>query len=159
MQRSKMKPLILGLGNEFLGNDGIGVIAARKLAGEINGEAADVIVSGLHGLALLEYFIGYRKAVIIDAVKGCVNEPGELIELTPDDLKAVVCPSPHYTGLPELICLAGELELDFPEEIRIVAVKIEENQTIGSGLSCGVATAVDNVVKCVKGYLKDWGRL
>ncbi len=159
MQGSKMKPLILGLGNEYLGSDGVGVIAARKLADEIDSEVADIAVSSLHGLALLDYFIGYRKAVIIDAIKGGAGKPGEVIELTPGDLKAVEYPSPHYAGLPELIHLAKVLKLDFPEEIKIVAVEIEENQTIGSGLSCDVAKTIDNIVTCVKAYLNDWERL
>ncbi|MHB0936092.1 MAG: hypothetical protein ACYC6A_06840 [Armatimonadota bacterium] len=49
--------LVLGLGNELLSDDGVGVLAVRTLAKELRGQA-DVVETALHGLALLELFLG-----------------------------------------------------------------------------------------------------
>jgi len=149
-----MRTLILGLGNDLLGDDGIGLVAAEKLEGLI-GHRADVVTSSLHGLALLDLFIGYDKAVIIDAVqKG--GPPGGIYELRPDDLRSTPGPSPHFTGLPEMILIAGELQLPFPDEIKILAIEVAETFIVSEKLTPAVAAAVDRVGEYICGYLDDW---
>ena len=95
-----MNPLVLGLGNDLLCDDGVGLVAARRLAETID-DRADVVTSSLHGLALIDYFIGYERAVVVDAVQTGLHPPGTVIEMDMADLRAVPGPSPHYSGLPE----------------------------------------------------------
>jgi hydrogenase maturation protease len=150
-----MKTLVIGLGNELLGDDGIGILAARELAGELAGEA-EVLESNLSGIALLDVLAGYQKAIIIDAIQTRQCPPGTIIELAPKDLRAVPSPSPHYTGVPEMIRIARELHLDFPEEIKIMAVEIADSRTIGGKLSAPVAQAMNRLIRRVKGYVRRW---
>jgi hydrogenase maturation protease len=152
-----MKPLVIGLGNDLMSDDGVGILAARKLAGEIGSEA-DVVASNLHGIALLDLFIGYEKAIVIDAVKLPGFRPGTIIELDVDDLRPISGPSPHYTGFPELIRIAGELELDFPDEIKIFAVNVADPYTIGGKLSGTVADVMGRLILYVKSYVRWWNR-
>lgn len=150
-----IKTLVLGLGNELLSDDAVGILAARKLKEDCCGQA-EVIESGMSGLALLELFVGYEKAIIIDAVQTGKNAPGTIYELKPSDLGNVFAPSPHYTGLPELLALAKELKLDFPKEIRIFALEVGDPYTIGGGLTGPVASAFGNLIAKVKGQLSSW---
>jgi hydrogenase maturation protease len=150
-----MKPLVLGLGNDLLSDDAIGVIAARELSEELAGEA-DVIESSLSGIALLDLLVGYKKVVIIDAIQLSHFPPGTVIELSLDDLRSVPSPSPHYAGLPEMLRLARELQLEFPGEIKVVAIEVADPYTVGGGLSPSVADALGNVKHCVKSYLLNW---
>ena len=63
-----MRTLVLGLGNEYAGDDAIGVLAVRALRGEL-AKGADVVESAASGLALLEVFAGYDRAVIADSIR------------------------------------------------------------------------------------------
>jgi hydrogenase maturation protease len=150
-----MKTLVLGLGNELLADDGIGIAAARTLTEELDG-VADVVECNLHGIALLDVILGYEKLIIIDAVKTGNVPPGTIIELRPSDLSPVLAPSPHYAGLPELITLAGRLRLDFPQDIMIFAVEISDHHTIGRPLSLSVARSLGDLVQRVKTQLHKW---
>ena len=150
-----MKPLIVGLGNDLLGDDGIGILAARRLTDELAG-TADVRESNLTGIALLDVLAGYQKAIIIDAVQTAQFPPGTIIELEPTDFAAIPNPSPHYTGLPEMIRIANELHLEFPEEIKIMAVEVVDSHNIGGKLSAPVAQAMSRLIRRVKGYVRRW---
>ena len=150
-----MRLLVVGLGNDLLGDDGIGVSAARELSRKVSG-LADVIDCNLTGIALLDILVGYDKVIIIDAIRTAKFPPGTIIEMTPEDLRAIPGTSPHYTGLPEVIAIADRLRLDFPDEIKILAVEVAEPLTIGGKLSEPVANALNRLVQYVRVYLQCW---
>ncbi len=150
-----MKTLVLGLGNELLTDDAVGILATRKLKLDCCGQA-EFIESSMAGLALLELFVGFEKAIIIDAVQTGKCPPGTVYELKPSDLGNVFAPSPHYSGLPELLALAKELKLDFPRDIKIFALEVSDPYTVGGGLTGPVAGAFGGLVDKVKGQLKEW---
>lgn len=153
--KSLKKLLILGLGNELLSDDAVGILAARALREKLK-DKADVVESALSGMALLDLFIGYERAIIIDAVKTGRTPPGTIFELSPTDLGAVTAPSPHYAGLPELIATAHALKLDFPKEIKIFAIEVADPHTIGSRLSPAVAHALEELVQRVERQTNHW---
>lgn len=150
-----MKTLILGLGNELLGDDAVGILAARALKERLK-DKADVVESSLSGMALLDLFIGYERAIIIDAVKTGESPPGTISQLSPADLGAVIAPSPHYAGLPDLLATAQQLQLNSPKEIKIFAVEVEDPHTIGRGLSAPVQQALDTLIHQVERQLDQW---
>ncbi len=150
-----MKPLVVGLGNDLLSDDAIGVLTARELHKEI-GDQADVIESDLTGVALIDLFIGYKQVIIIDAIYTSKFRPGTIIELDPKDLSAIPNPSPHYTGLPEMIKIADQLNLEFPREIKILAIEVADSHTIGGELSEPVGGAMGKLAGRVKEYLQGW---
>jgi len=150
-----MKALVVGLGNDLLGDDGVGILAARKLSGELSSEA-DVIETSLHGLALLDLLVGYDHLIIVDAICTGRFPPGTVVELNPKELQVALGPSPHYTGLPELITIAGQLQLEFPREIKVLAVEVADPHTVGGGLSEAVANALGEVITRVKEDLRRW---
>ncbi len=151
-----MKSLVLGLGNDLLADDAVGIQTVRSLAGELSGKA-DCIESGLHGVALIDLFIGYDRAIIIDAIQTGSHPPGTILEMVPDDLKSVPTPSPHYTGLPEMIELARQMRLHFPREIRILAVEVSDVITVGGSMSPPVAQAIIDLGNRVRQYVNRWG--
>ena len=150
-----MKPLILCLGNDLLGDDGIGILAAGKLKSELDGRA-DIVATSLHGAALLDILVGYQQVIVIDAIQMTGFPPGSVIELNLDELRTVKSPSPHYTGLPELILLAEQMQLDFPEEIKIFAVEVNDPYTVGKEMSSSVVRSLRKLIPCVKAYVDWW---
>lgn len=150
-----MKTVILGLGNDLLSDDSIGLLVARQLSRE-NVDSVNIVESDLCGLALLDLLVDYDRAIIIDAMHTGKHQPGTILELGPDSFGESLSPSPHYTGLPELIALANELGLYFPRQIRIFAVEAGNLHTVGGDLSDPVAKALPQVTNRIRSCLNSW---
>lgn len=150
-----MKTLILGLGNDLLGDDAVGIIAAQRL-GNITGGSIDVIECRVAGLALLEVLVGYDRVIIFDAFHSGKHHPGTVLEMSVDDLRPIPGMSPHYVGLPEVISIGRRLGLDVPEEISIFAVEIPEYLTIGGTLSKTAAFSVIEMTYRAMRRIREW---
>lgn len=152
-----MKTLVLGLGNDLIADDGVGIEAARQLRVLLDGVPnVDVHECSLCGIALLEEFIDYDRVILIDAVKTDKSPVGEITKLRLEDLGVVLAPSPHYAGLPELLALAKELELDFPKEFVIYAIEVEDPFTIGAGMTDGIKRALPRLLERVQNKIMEW---
>lgn len=152
-----MSMLVLGLGNELLGDDAIGVLAVRRLKGELP-DTVQVTETSMYGMAMLDVILGYRHLIVIDAVKTGRWPAGTVVEIDPNGLGAVVAPSPHFSGLPEMQALAKTLKLDFPEHIAVFAVEIEDGTCFGAPLNSEVFRALDEVVRRVKKQVEFWSQ-
>lgn len=148
--------LVLGLGNDILGDDAIGILAARELRPGLP-EAVEVAESAEAGLALLERFEGRERVLLLDSIMTRQCEAGTILELGPEDFGKVAAPSPHYAGLPEVLALAGRLEIPFPSEIRILAMEVEDPFEIREGLTPKVAAALPGLVARAREVLAGWG--
>lgn len=151
-----MRTLVLGLGNDLLGDDAVGLVAVRALAGEFPpGGDVEVVETGVAGLALLEHFLGFDRALVIDSICTGRHVPGTVRELSPADLDAVVAPSPHFAGLPELFALAKGLELPFPADVRILAMETADPYTIGGEMCPAVRGALPGLLERARAILRN----
>ncbi|MCC6353277.1 MAG: hydrogenase maturation protease [Verrucomicrobiae bacterium] len=148
--------LVLGLGNDILGDDAVGILAARELRAGLP-EVVEVVESAEAGLALLERFEGRERVLILDSIMTRQCEAGTILELGPEDFGKVAAPSPHYAGLPEVLALAGRLGIPFPSEIRILAMEVEDPFEIREGLTPKVGAALPGFVARAKEVLAGWG--
>jgi len=146
--------VILGLGNDLLGDDGIGLVAAEALHG-LEGPEISVRSTAQAGLYLLEHLQGFDDAIVVDSVIG--DSPGTIRELQGSDVRAVSVPSAHYAGLPEAMSLARASGLRVPGRLRIFGVEIAPAQCIGSAPSPRVAAALPRVVDTVLEAAHAWG--
>jgi len=137
-----MRTLILGLGNDLLSDDAVGIVAARRLCAVVGG-CTDVVECSAAGLALLDVLVGYNRVIILDATSSGDHPPGTVFEMAVDDLRPLARLSPHYAGLPEVLSIGKSLGLDLPREISIFAVEIADCLTIGGGLSEPVARSIE----------------
>ncbi|MFA5785961.1 MAG: hydrogenase maturation protease [Actinomycetota bacterium] len=152
-----MRTLVLGLGNELLSDDAAGILAVRALREEMAGRA-DVVESSMAGMALLDVFLGYDAAVIVDAVCTGSKPVGTISELMPENLGRVLAPSPHYAGLPEMLALVDKLELDFPKKLTIFAVEVADPYTLGGDLTEEVAQALGELRSRVRVQVERWAQ-
>ncbi len=124
----KEKVLILGIGNVFCKDDGIGSVIARNLVPFYHGKnGADVLDGGTTGLGLLYLFQEYARIIIIDAVD-MQAEAGEVFVFSPADLQKVVparVVSTHQPGVLQLLQLGKATDM-VPEEVLILGVQIKE---------------------------------
>lgn len=150
-----MKTLVLGMGNDLLGDDAVGVLAVRALYQQPPPDT-DLCETALHGLALMDFFIGYDRAIIVDAIITGRHPVGTIHTLRPEDFAPVAGPSPHYTGLPEMIALARALNIPFPQEIVILAVETLNQTVIGADPSPSVLSALPDITDRITATLARW---
>jgi hydrogenase maturation protease len=150
-----MRTVVLGLGNDYAGDDAVGVLAARALQGQLAG-AADVAETAASGLALLEDLAGYDRAIVIDAILTGRYPPGSIIELSLTELGPVAAPSLHQAGMPELAAFAGRLGLKFPSQLKVLAVEVASPPVFGAPLSEAVSTAIGPIGELVRAQLERW---
>lgn len=144
-----MKTIVLGLGNELLSDDGIGIQAVRYLRQAIEAKV-DIVESPVSGLALLDVLMGYDKAIIIDSILLEGGKPGQIYEINLQDLGRAKAPSGHYAGLPELLKLSESYDIDFPQTVKIFAVEVEDPYTLRESISAKVQEAISDLVELVK---------
>ncbi len=149
------KVLVLCLGNDIIADDAVGIYAARLLSERV-AHLADIEESAVSGVALLEIFVDYQRAIIIDAIYTQKHPPGTIIEMKPSDLDRVIAPSPHYAGLPELMDMAKQMELEFPQDIVIFAMEVQDPLTIGAKMTQPVIDSLPKLVERVEQQLALW---
>ncbi len=148
--------LVLGLGNDILGDDGVGLLAARELKKQIENLPIDVLETALAGFELLDMLQGYEKVLILDAVVTKKHQPGTVLELSAEQFKHATAVSPHYGGLPEVLKLAEKLQIEFPTDIRILAVEIEPPYQLREGLSSVIQSSISDLIQRAKEILHNW---
>lgn len=149
-----MALVILGLGNDLLGDDGIGLLVAEALRG-CEGPQVSVRTTAQSGLYLLEHLQGFEDAIVVDSVVG--DHPGTLRELQGAELPQVIVPSAHYAGLPEALALARASGLCVPRRLRIFGVEIDVAQRIGSAPSTAVVASLPRILTAVVRAAAEWG--
>jgi hydrogenase maturation protease len=138
--------LVLGLGNDILGDDAVGLHAARAFR-RSGRQGIDVRESSEAGFALLDVMAGYESVIIVDAIHTGTERAGSVLEFQRADFQRLVAHSPHFVGLPELFAIAERLELPFPREVRILAMEIDDPWTLREGLSAEITEALPNLVR------------
>jgi len=145
-----VRTLILGLGNPILGDDAVGVLAARQLAARLQGRPGVEVDEDYHGgLRLMERLAGYDRAILIDAICTGVHPPGTLLRLGPDEMPTQHTASAHDVNLPTALRLAAAMGLGAPQDIAIFAVEAENVLEFDEQCTPAVAAALPRVVEAV----------
>jgi len=115
-----MKTLILGMGNPIMGDDGVGIWAARALKGKLNEEEATVMETGMAGL----------RAILIDAIKTGEGEVGKIYRLKPETLNETRhAASTHGIDFSTSLELGSRLGLSLPRDIVLFGIEVADANT------------------------------
>jgi hydrogenase maturation protease len=151
MQAPARKRLVLGLGNDILTDDAVGLRVVRRLAGELRDRSdIDVRETTEMGLALLDFLTGYASAFIVDSFQTGRLAPGSVHELDPITLNLMTGRTPHFLGVGETLTLGRELGLAMPGEVRIFAIEIEDPWTVGTTMSPALEEALPRIVARIR---------
>ena len=141
--------LVLGLGNEALSDDRVGLIAARRIASE-SGIHADVREACHASIDLLPVIEGYDRLIVIDAIWGEEWPPGTQVRRHSYELMVGVGHrSPHSMSFAEIVELGRRLGLLMPQQVIIYALAVSDPFTFGETLSPPVAEAFDAWVSSI----------
>ena len=145
---SKASIVIIGMGNEFQGDDGVGPFVVQELRAQ---ELPEHVVSFpcREGLALMELWRDKEIAILVDAVT-CGAAPGSVFRFEAQ-MASPVNPSfrgsTHNYGLPEAIELGKTLNL-LPHHVIVYGIEGKRFDA-GRGLSLDVETAAKGVVQSI----------
>ena len=135
------RTLVLGLGNELLRDDGVGLAAARRVA-EMIGERADHARACVANLDLLAMVKGYDRVVVIDAYLSESDPVGTRVHATPDDLpRGFGYRSFHTLPFRALLDLGHTVGWPMPREVSIHGLCVEETTTFGEEFTPAVERA------------------
>jgi hydrogenase maturation protease len=138
------KVLVVGMGNPDRGDDGVGALVVRSVAGRLPADVSLVVRSG-DALSLIEDWAGFDALVCVDAATP-VTMPGRIhrIDLASDQLvREMSFASSHAFGVAEAIELARTLGLA-PREMVIYTIEGASFDR-GASITPEVAAAAEEV--------------
>ncbi len=146
MPESKNRTLLLGLGNDILTDDAVGLVVVRQLQRTLAANPSiDVRETAEMGLALLDFITGYSVVVIVDSIQTGQAPPGFVHELEAASLKQLTGRTPHFLGVGETLALGRELGLPMPETVKIFAIEVQDPLTLGTQLTEALAAALPGI--------------
>lgn len=152
------KALVLGIGNEIRGDDGVGIHVARRVAALLPAELAplvDVDEASTGGFDLVDYLRGYERAIVADAIKTEGGKPGNVYRFSAAALEPTAhLGHSHGVNLASALAVLRELKLGAPREVSVVAVEAEWLYEFREGLSPRVAAAVEEAAAAVLEILR-----
>jgi hydrogenase maturation protease len=142
----KSKLLIVGLGNEFRSDDGVGLYVSRSIK-QHNLKGVSVINGASDGTSLVDYWTERKHAILIDAVSsGChagyLYSFDGLLDEIPEDI--FTCFSTHSFSISEAIRL-GQALGQLPGTLTIYGIEGKSFQP-GEKLSEPVKMTADRLV-------------
>jgi hydrogenase maturation protease len=151
-----IKPLLIGLGNILLTDEGVGVHVVNIIKERYYfSPEVEVVDGGTLGLDLLPLFEGREKVLFIDAVT-FRKEPGHIGVLEDDEIPSNLSNklSVHHIGLPDLLC-AAQMKGIMPPKTILIGIQPE---TIRPGLEISdtLRSKIDEVIGIVIKILKGW---
>jgi hydrogenase maturation protease len=153
--------LILGLGNDYLGDDAVGLRIVRELRRRLGekGSGVDLLEAGAGGMTLLDLMTGYRGLILIDAIQTGNSETGRIYRLTENQLTDAMqgdsaAPwSVHHMGLRQVLETGRRAGCSLPEKVVVYAVETDTPQEWRHGCSRRVEEAIPEVVRRVIGEI------
>lgn len=148
--------LVVGLGNPLLGDDGVGWLVVDELERRLRSTqpprtgGPEIDRCSLGGLRLMERLLGYRRAVIVDAMAGGIEPPGAVRLRTLGqlpDASAGHLGSAHDASLQTALAAALALGASTPEEVLVLSVEAASVRTFTEELTPAVAAAVEPAVE------------
>jgi hydrogenase maturation protease len=149
------RTVVIGVGNPYRGDDGVGIEAARALR-ELLPDAVEVVEHDGEPAALIDVWEGSAITYVIDAVRAD-DAPGTIHRIELDRTGAVVVPhsprrdSSHALGLGDAVDLARVLER-LPDRLVVLGVT-GDSFALGDTLSRPVHDAIDKVASEVAGEI------
>ena len=143
----KSRIVVLGLGNELLKDEGIGVHAVRRLRKMPGLGGVEVVEGGIQPDAPLDYG-GVGKLIIVDAVLAG-GEPGTIYRCRPEDVDRVGSPltSLHQISLLDTLRLMEQLGQK-PGEVIIIGIE-PESMDYGMEMTPRLQEKLPHVVEMV----------
>jgi len=155
---NKKNILIVGAGNLWRRDDGIGIVVIERLRALQQQHAnafflaenkVDLLEIGTDGLSLLDILPNYPKAIIIDAVD-MAAPVGTIKVFAPEEAKIKITNdalSTHGFGIAEMLKLAEQLNIQ--TKITIIGIQ-PKDISFGNELGLEIEPTVNAIIELIK---------
>lgn len=141
---------VIGLGNEYLSDDGLGVLAVRQVADRLKGSGITFQELAIGGLELLDHLVGYKQCVVVDAIATGAYPPGTIhrfVRKPGND--AVTISSSHQLDLTQVLTLGRLLGADVPEQVTVYGIEAADITTFQSHPTPEIASSLPALVDAI----------
>ncbi len=148
-KKKRPSHVVIGLGNEIMGDDGLGIVAAKKI-GRLLKDVSEVEVISLPwaGFYLLDELIARKKVAIVDCFQTLKNPPGTIFRLDEKDFRGSVrLNSFHDIDYLTVLELGRRLGHEMPSKISIWGIEGEIVNEFSEEISPGLYVSIDQVVQ------------
>lgn len=152
MPESTHHVLLVGIGNEFRKDDGVGCYIVQKIM-SCNDQRLATRILNREGTNLIECWRGYKTVYVVDAASSG-QEPGTVhrFEIPAQPLpKSVFCTSTHALSLADVIHLAQTLDA-LPPEVIVYGIEAGSFEH-GRGLTEKVKASADKLAEELSGEI------
>jgi hydrogenase maturation protease len=163
MADSPARVLVLGLGNDILTDDAVGLRVVQAVRERVTGtQGIEVKATTEMGLALLDEIVERDGLVLVDSIQTGAVPAGHVHEFGPEGIARVVATSPHFLGVGETLALGKLLELKMPSQVRVFAIEVADSFTLGTQMTPAVEQAVpaaaDRVAAQARAFAQECAR-
>ncbi|MEI7662544.1 MAG: hydrogenase maturation protease [Bacteroidota bacterium] len=149
------KTLILGIGNEILTDDAIGLRLVDDLQACCCSPRLVFEKATVGGLEILELIKGYKAVLFLDAIKTVNGTPGDVYRMSFSDFADTLHLSNlHDVGFIEAIRLGEALGLSLPETLLIFAVEIVEDRVFSSEFTPAIESRYPRILMEAERFLR-----
>jgi len=149
--------VVIGLGNPLMADDGIGLVALERLAGDWDlGDGIELVDGGTWGMNLLPLLEASDDVIFLDAIRTGAA-PGTVVTLEREELPRglMLKMSPHQIDLREVLAL---LALRGTLPARLVALGIAPDRVeMSTALSAVAEAALPALLQRVTALLAERG--
>ena len=146
--------IIVGFGNSYCGDDGVGPAAARLLHASFGREArVDLMELSSSALELIERLAGYDEAIILDALVDEDEPVGVVKPLELVEGRAISSLGCHTAGLGSALALARAMGMQVPSKVKLYGIVIRQPRVFSEILSEELADKLPAIVETVAAAL------
>ncbi len=143
--------VIIGLGNEYISDDGVGIHTIRELKKIMPLNDYKIEELSIGGIELLDYISGYDRAIIVDAFITHTQPPGTIYKFVQmADENVMKLKSSHQIDLQQVLGLARALNIAIPNEIIIYGIEADDITTFRCKCTPEVEVAIPRLVKLIQ---------
>ena len=136
--------LVLGLGNDILTDDAVGLQVAKVVRERLAGDPRiEVRATTEMGLALLDEMSGRAGVVIVDSVQTGRAPPGHIHETDAAGITSLSPSAPHMLGVGESLALGRLVGAAMPDRVRVFAIEVADPFSLGTEMTPAVRAAVE----------------
>jgi len=149
---NRLRTLVLGVGNSVRSDDGVGLHVVQRLVKDGLPDQVSTAHAGTAGLGILDLIVECDRLIIVDAIDvGMI--PGRILELSIDDLETMMplhATSSHEADFATVLAFGKKMGLKIPDDVRIMAVQIQDITSFGETCTAQVARAIPEVCDQVR---------
>jgi hydrogenase maturation protease len=141
---------IIGLGNELLSDDGVGIRVVQELKKRLADTSITFEELAVGGLELLDHIVGCRECIIVDAITSGEQPAGTLFRFIQlPDQEPVKLTSSHQIDLGQVLGLARLLGASLPKKLTVYGIEVADITTFREACTEEVSKAIPKLVELI----------